>query len=241
MMGKLAVIETLAQSIYFTSYCKVLVLFFCCRSLALPTAPATSSIITGPGWPGSASPMQPSGKCRPTPNTPDSGREWHKSTGAAGFYSWIHWNCWGFTDHPSSERNSKCTVNKDDKMWRFLTWTGLPQRWNFGAAPFLGAEGFVAELHHLWNVQTVAICTDVVSVSFRVLQRAAERQLFIINTQIFIPLKFIRVLAWIHLGVCPCGSLEINLNIPNHTNCLFFPPPVKTQILGWCSLWNCVN
>lgn len=53
--------------------------------------------------------------------------------------------------------------------------------------------------------------------------RELQRELFIINMQIFIPLKFIRVLAWIHLGVCPCGSLEINLNIPNYTNCLFIP------------------
>lgn len=38
-----------------------------------------------------------------------------------------------------------------------------------------GSTGFVAKLYHLWNVQAVAICTDVVSVSFRALQGAAER------------------------------------------------------------------
>lgn len=89
-----------------------------------------------------------------------------------------------------------------------------------------GSRRFVAKLHHLWNVQTVAICTDVVSVSFRVLYTAAERDIHNKHADIYsieVDKSFSMDGPGLHSGACPCGSLEINLNIPNHTNCLFFP------------------
>lgn len=79
------------------------------------------------------------------------------------------------------------------------------------------------------KVQTVAICTDVVSVSFRVLHTAAE--MFIINMLIFIPLKLVRVLAWMGQDYT-WGSVHVavwKLNIPNHTKLPFFPILLKLK------------
>lgn len=71
----------------------------------------------------------------------------------------------------------------------------------------------------------------MVSVSFRALQRAAERVVHNKDADIYSiesGKSFSMDGPRLHLGACPCGSLEINLNIPNHTNCLF-SHPVKTQ------------
>lgn len=225
MMGKLAVIETLAQSIYFTSYWKVLVLFFCCRSLALPTAPVTSSITTGPGWPASASPMQPSGKCRPIPKLCQGVAQILRCSLFLQLDPVLCWNCWGFTDHPSSERNIKCTVNKNDQMWMFIT--SLPQRWNFGTALFLGAEGLllsyiICEMCRL--LQFALICLYHLECYIEL-----QRELLIINMQIFIPLKSVRVLAWMGQDYT-WGSVHVAVwKLP--LNCLFFHP-VKTGALN---------
>lgn len=140
MMGKLAVIETLAQSIYFTSYWKVLVLFFFLCQIVGPSdgssyiidyygARLTRLTITNATF-------------RKMQTYPWQPWLWQ---GEAQIHrcSWIHWNCWGFTDHPRSEWNIKCKVNKGDKMWKFLTWTSLPQRWNFGTALILGADSLL--------------------------------------------------------------------------------------------------
>lgn len=67
-----------------------------------------------------------------------------------------------------------------------------------------------------------------VSVSFRALQGAAERVIhnkFADIYSIEIGRSFSVDGPGLHLGLSPCGSLEINLNIPNYTNCLFFHPP----------------
>lgn len=60
-------------------------------------------------------------------------------------------------------------MNKDDenvKVPQVNKFTSKVELWDCSVS---GSTWFVAELYHL------AICTDVVSVSFRVLQRATER------------------------------------------------------------------
>lgn len=88
MMGKLAVIETLAQSIYFTSYWKVLV------SSAADRWPFRRLQLHHRLLRGQADPPQHH-QCNLQENADlsltslNSAREWHKSLGAACFYSWI--------------------------------------------------------------------------------------------------------------------------------------------------------
>lgn len=80
------------------------------------------------------------------------------------------------------------------------------------------------------KVQTVAICTDVVSVSFRVLLTAAERDVHNKHADIYsieIGKSFSVDGPGLHMGVCPCGSLEIKYPQPHKLP--FFPILLKSK------------